>query len=175
MPGKTYFQEKNLEHILTCKTCKHYFDNDCYFPKEEIDKIEHERLKRSIFLCKMCGNKIDRMLTVMQKLYFEKKYNMEIPLICCLCYENLNNDNFLVESKKWFYKFLYMTAGQIFFIFYFFLSFFIFGTGSFIFLVFCIPWSLTTIRFLKKLKRIRNGRNYYKKNFENKNQVKENV
>ena len=164
-PGKLYFQERLLESLLTCKTCAHYFDNDCYFPKSEIDKIEFDRLRRNAFTCKLCGNKIDRMFTVIQKLYLKEKYNVEIPLICCLCYENLNNNKYLDESKKWFYKFLYMVIGQSFFLIYFLISFLIFGPTTFLFLLFCFPWLLSTYRILKKLKNIKSGMRYYEKNF----------
>jgi hypothetical protein len=164
-PGKSYFQERQLERLLTCKSCSHYFDNDCYFPKTEIDKIEYDRLRRNAFICKLCGNKIDRMFTVIQKLYLKEKYNVEIPLICCLCYESLNHNEYLEESKKWFYKFLYVVIGQSFFLFYFLISFLIFGPVSFLFLLFCIPWFLSTYKILKKLKNIKRGMRYYEKNF----------
>jgi len=75
-------------------TCSHYENDECYFPVSEIDKIELDRLTRSRFQCKTCGNKIDLMLTIMQKIYYEVKFNMKMPLICCSCYESLQNNKF---------------------------------------------------------------------------------
>ena len=65
MPGKTRYQNVYMEKILTCLTCSHYLDNECFFHKSEIDEIERNRLKKKRnFSCKLCGNKIDRMLTI---------------------------------------------------------------------------------------------------------------
>ncbi len=93
-PEKTTFEEMQLEKQLTCITCSHYKNDDCYFPKADIDKIEFDRINRTRFECNFCGNKIDRMLTIMQKIYLEEKFQMKMPLICCSCYENLKNKKF---------------------------------------------------------------------------------
>lgn len=93
-PNKTYLEELQLENLLTCKSCSHYVNDDCYFPKSEIDKIEIDRLSRSRFQCNLCGNKIDRMLTIMQKIYFEVRFNMKMPLLCCSCYQNIKKGKF---------------------------------------------------------------------------------
>jgi len=93
-PNKTYFEERKMEKELTCLTCSHYKNDDCYFPRSEIDKIELDRLTRSLFQCNLCGNKIDLMLTLMQKIYYEVKFNMKMPLVCCNCYESLKKNNF---------------------------------------------------------------------------------
>ena len=93
-PEKTTFEEMQLEKQLTCITCSHYKNDDCYFPKADIDKIEFDRINRTRFECKLCGNKIDRMLTIMQKIYLEEKFQMKMPLICCSCYESLKEKKF---------------------------------------------------------------------------------
>lgn len=99
MPDKTLIQERQMEVLLTCKTCKHYFENDCYFPRKEINRIEIDRTKRHMFICKFCGNNIDRMLSVMQKLYLKERFNIEIPLICCSCYESLKSHKLVKDLK----------------------------------------------------------------------------
>ena len=99
-PDKTYFEELQMEKELTCKLCSHYINDDCYFPKSEIDKIELDRLNRSRFQCNLCGNKIDRMLTIVQKIYFEVKFNMNMPLICCNCYQSLEEKKFTEYFKR---------------------------------------------------------------------------
>ncbi|MFX0075001.1 MAG: hypothetical protein ACFE96_06130 [Candidatus Hermodarchaeota archaeon] len=99
-PDKTYLEEMQSENQLTCKSCLHYINDDCYFPKSEIDKIENDRLSRSRFQCNLCGNKIDRMLTIIQKIYLEVKFNMNMPLICCNCYQNLREKNFSVYLRR---------------------------------------------------------------------------
>ena len=93
-PNKTDFEDEQMEKELTCLTCSHYENDDCYFPKSEIDRIEFDRLNRSRFQCNLCGNKIDLMLTIVQKIYFEVKFNMKMPLICCFCYEGLKKNYF---------------------------------------------------------------------------------
>ena len=99
MPNKTMLQDKQMEILLTCKTCQHYLNNDCFFPRSEIDKIEIDRTKRHLFICKFCGNYIDRMLAVIQKLYLKERFNIEIPLICCSCYESLQKHKLIKDLK----------------------------------------------------------------------------
>ena len=91
---KTPIEERQMEKELTCLTCSHYENDECYFPKSEIDKIELDRLTRSRFQCKTCGNKISLPLTIIQKIYYEVKFNMKMPLICCSCLENLQKKRF---------------------------------------------------------------------------------
>jgi hypothetical protein len=99
-PEKTPFEEMQMETQLTCKTCSHYKNDDCYFPKADIDEIEFDRINRTRFECNFCGNKIDRMLTIMQKIYLEENFQMKMPLICCSCYESLINNKFDEYFKK---------------------------------------------------------------------------
>lgn len=93
-PYRTPFEERQMEKKLTCITCSHYENDDCFFPRAEIDKIEFDRINRSRFECNLCGNKIDLMLTLIQKIYYEVKFNMKMPLICCTCYEKLQKKKF---------------------------------------------------------------------------------
>ena len=113
MPGKTRQQEIQMEKDLTCKTCHHYIDDGCFFPKTEIDKIEADRLGMVTFKCKLCGSQIDRMLTVIQKLYLQEKFNIEIPLICCTCYESLKKKNFMDYYEKRLYLAYFLNASII--------------------------------------------------------------
>jgi hypothetical protein len=115
-PDKTYLEELQMETQLTCKSCSHYVNDDCYFPKSEIDKIETDRLSRSRFQCNLCGNKIDRMLTIMQKIYFEVKFNMNMPLICCNCYLSLSEKKYLDYNKRRIYESLSFYIPSIFLI-----------------------------------------------------------
>ena len=94
MPSKNQNQEIQMENTLTCKTCKHYQADECFFPKSEIDKIEIDRLDKMSFKCILCGNKIDRMLTVIQMLYLKQRKGIELPLLCCMCHETLKKENF---------------------------------------------------------------------------------
>ena len=100
-PDKDFFYEMLLERQLTCKTCSHYFDNDCYFQKSEIDTIEQNReKKKKNFKCNLCGTRISIMLSIVQKIYNEEKFKVKIPLVCCNCYERINNNEFMKESKN---------------------------------------------------------------------------
>lgn len=100
MPDKNNHQELQMEKILTCKSCIHYQDDDCFFPKSEIDKIEIDRVDKTSFKCVLCGNKIDRMLTIIQMLYLKQRKGIELPLLCCLCHETLKKKNFLEFYEK---------------------------------------------------------------------------
>lgn len=113
MPGKNRQQEIQMEKELTCITCHHYINDECFFPKIEIDKIEADRLSMVAFKCKLCGSQIDRMLTVIQKLYSQEKFKIEIPLICCTCYESLKNKNFMEYYGKRLYLAYFLNASII--------------------------------------------------------------
>ncbi len=96
---KDYFQDLYLDFKLTCKTCSHYQEDNCYFSKTRIEKIEYKRQKKG-YLCRLCGKSIDRMLTIIYSLYYKETYDVDIPSICCDCYEKINNNEFLSYSKK---------------------------------------------------------------------------
>jgi hypothetical protein len=167
-PNMTYFEELQMEKKLTCKTCSNYINDDCYFPKSEIDKIELDRLNRSRFQCNLCGNKIDRMLTIMQKIYFEVKFNMNMPLICCTCYKNLSKEKYMEYNRKRTYEALsfYIPAFLLFinpfpFNIYAALTYIIFIVILKIIIKHKFHYSLFTWDLLK-------GKKYYKKYFENK-------
>ena len=99
-PVMTPTEELQMEKQLTCISCSHYVNDNCYFPKSEIDRIELDRLNRSRFQCNLCGNKIDRMLTIIQKLYLEVKFQMNMPLICCNCYQSIKEKKFVEYNKR---------------------------------------------------------------------------
>ena len=167
-PEKTPFEEMQMETQLTCKTCSHYKNDDCYFPKADIDKIEFDRISRTRFECNFCGNKIDRMLTIMQKIYLEEKFQMKMPLICCSCYENLKNKKFDEYFNKRIWEALLFYAPVLFSLGNPFPSNLIFAIGSFfavIILKFIIKqyfhYSLFLIDLLK-------GKKFYDKNFKDK-------
>lgn len=166
MPGKTFFQEKQMEKLLTCKSCVHYQENDCYFPSSEINKIEFDRLDRKGIICKLCGNRIDRMLSVVHKLYFKERFNIEMPLICCSCYESLKKNEFVEDSKR---KSTLITLNMcyLFILLTFSFSFGIFGGFTFIIMMIGIVlWSCIFINYLKRLHQIKKGRQYYEKYFK---------
>lgn len=162
----TYFEELQMEKELTCKTCSHYENDDCYFPKSEIDKIEIDRLSRSRFQCNLCGNKIDRMLTIMQKIFFEVKFKMNMPLICCNCYKSLNEKKYLdynrgriIESLSFYLPSIFLLINPF--------PFNIFAATMYILFVIVLKiviklkfhYSLFLLDLLK-------GRKYFEKNFK---------
>ncbi|MFX1409394.1 MAG: hypothetical protein ACFFA6_03515 [Promethearchaeota archaeon] len=172
MPNKTYFEERKLEILLTCKTCSHYQNNDCYFSKARIDNLEQKRLKKTDYLCKLCGNRIDRMFTIIYKLYFKERYNIDIPLICCNCYDSLKRNEFVSRSKWKIYLILSSIFSTIFFLVYFLTFGLIFSSGFSTTLVFLligiILWVIIAIKDLVRLKKVVSGRKYYKRYFINK-------
>ncbi len=166
MPNKTTHQEKEMETLLTCKTCSHYKDDDCYFPTETIDKIEVDRVKAKKYSCKLCGNRIDRMLTVIYKLYFEGKYKIHMPLICCGCYASLENNNFIHSAKKRAYTYLYFFLSAFYLPIFYILVF----LNPALLLLNILLIALTVVlnyRYLKKLAHTIKGMKYYKKYLRN--------
>jgi len=167
-PNLTKLEEIQMEKQLTCKACTHYTNDDCYFPKSEIDKIESDRLSRSRFQCNLCGNKIDLMLTIIQKIYFEVKFNTEMPLICCNCYLSLEEKKFIEYNRRRIFESLSFYTPSIFLI----INPFPYNlVAVFIYLLFVIVlkiiikqkfhYSLFLLDLLK-------GKKFYEKNFRDK-------
>jgi len=181
IPNKTMLQEKQMEILLTCKTCKHYIDDDCYFPQNEINKIELDRTKRHMYSCRFCGNHIDRMLTVMQKLYLKERFNIEMPLICCSCYESLKNQklikDFKIQSKKIKINLIISILGIIFMYLTrnFFLSMpVIYMSIWFLIILSLVSFLIQYFMSLSKLNSMKKGKEFFKAYFsENKEQNQE--
>ncbi len=170
---RDYFQDLYLDIELTCKTCSHYQNNDCYFSRSRIDDIELRRQKKKAFLCKLCGKKIERMFTIIYKLFYKEIYNVEMPLICCDCHEKLNKNEFLSYSKKRFDFYLLNIVISLFFIFYFIVFVSILNIQPLFYILIVIPlFTLVSfivlyiiLKCIKKLKYTIYGIRYFKKYF----------
>ena len=107
-PTMDFFQDFSLDARLTCKTCTHHENDDCYFAKARIDEIDDARRRNIIgnpFRCALCGNKIQILFSIMYKLMLEESQmdqdpSVEIPLICCNCLESIHKNEFLRECAK---------------------------------------------------------------------------
>ncbi|HMF31597.1 MAG TPA: hypothetical protein VKK79_09295 [Candidatus Lokiarchaeia archaeon] len=146
---------------LSCGTCGHYFNDDCYFSAESIDKIERSRDHGQI-ICDFCGDRIHRSSIVYQKLYYEQNYGVKMPLICCGCYANLKNDNFLDQAQK---KMLLLGGVTILsivvFCYYFSLLFFLVEWGVFAILSGLIFWGYFSYNYARKIILTYRGKKYY--------------
>jgi hypothetical protein len=99
-PDKDFFSEMYLDVELTCKTCEHYKVNECYISKERVDEIEYQRIEKKAYRCRLCFHRIHRMFTVMYKLYNKEKHEIDMPLICCDCYDDLFKGEFKREARE---------------------------------------------------------------------------
>jgi hypothetical protein len=102
-PHKNTYQEAQVDKLLTCKTCEHYFHDDCYFPQRDIKLIRFDQ-SRSKFRCELCGNPIHRLINIVQSLYYESQFHTKLPLICCSCHASLNKNTFMNDSMSWTYR-----------------------------------------------------------------------
>ena len=171
---KDDFQDLYLEIELTCKTCLHYHKNDCFFSKSKIDEIELNRTKKKKeFLCRLCGKKIDRMLSIIHKLYNKETYDIEMPLICCDCFEKLNKKEYLSYSRKLTDFYILNIIISIFLLLYFAYFLSILQIPLIFYFIIVIP-IISFIGFIvifiiykctKKLRLIFKGIKYYKKHF----------
>ncbi len=160
----TFFETQQLEHILSCKTCKHYQDDVCYFPKSEIDKIEHDRLSYT-FHCNLCGGSIDRPMTIMYSLYNKNKFNVNIPTVCCTCFSSLEDDTFLSKTRK-----RIGLLGFSFVINFLTVLYFIFRIASNIWWIILLcaglgVWALLAIPDIRNIIFLLRGQKYYKKTY----------
>jgi len=164
-PNKDYFEDLSLDIEITCISCKHYFENDCYFSKARIDEIESRRTEKKPYKCMFCGSHVHRMQSVVYKIYNLEIYNLEIPLICCNCYDNIMDGDFIRYSKKRIIVdiFLMFFLAYSFYIFLYLLDAFEFM--PFLIVLWLIPWSLIVFMDLKRFKYSISGLVYYKKYF----------
>ncbi len=153
-----------FEGMLNCKRCSHYKNDDCFFPREEIDKIEHDRLhKKHGMRCVLCGNKIDRPWSVLMSYYYEEKFGVHIPVICCMCYKALENDSYEKNVKRRIVLFLISLFTSIYFISTYFVTIFVWNyIGIFLFIIPFAFWGYISIRDIKNLYHLYRGRKYYR-------------
>ena len=165
---RDYFQDLYLDAELTCKTCSHYDNNECYFSKTRIDEIINKGLKKA-YLCRLCGKKIDRMLSIIHKLYYNETYDVDMPLICCDCYEKIKNNEFLSYSKKMTDFYILNIVISIFLLCYFVVFLSILNVEPIFYyiliILMCFVVSVVIIRCFKRLRYFYFGIKYYKKHF----------
>ncbi len=159
---KDYFEDMSMEEELTCLTCGHYIDNDCYISKSKFDDIIKNNKK---YICILCGERIHRPFSIIHQIFLKEAYDVDIPLICCNCYDFLNYDTFMRVSMNKIYFALLIFFFGIFFSMVFLFLLDIFAIITILVFLWIIPWSLFTINRLKKLRKVIHGINYYKKNF----------
>ncbi len=150
-----------FEKMLNCKHCDHYKNDNCFFPKSEVDKIERDRLNLTI-RCQLCGMKIDRPFSILMSLYYKEKFNVNMPVICCTCYAGLEHGTFVKNSKRRMILFAISLFTSIYFLFTYFISIPVFNWISI--LLFILPfsfWGYITVRDLKNIYYLRKGRKYY--------------
>jgi len=89
------------EKALNCLKCNHYRNDDCFFPKTEIDKIQKDMgILRKIIRCEICGGRILQIFNVLYKFQAKELLNIHFGLVCCDCYRTLKDKNHnSVESK----------------------------------------------------------------------------
>ncbi len=165
-PHKSIYREKQVEKLLNCKTCAHYFNNDCYFPRIEIDLIERDRQQEKI-KCQLCGNKIHRPLTLIQSLYYGAKFNVKLPLICCDCHSSLNDDTFLQKTKLRIIGFIISFIVSIYIIIYFFSTIISLRVWIILGIIPLFFWGVRGINDIKRIYYLSQGRKYYQKFFAN--------
>jgi hypothetical protein len=150
-----------FEKALTCTRCDHYKKDDCFFPKQEIDKIEQDRQSLKI-RCSLCGMKIHRLYSILMSLYYKEKHNVHIPVMCCTCYAALENDTFGKSSKRRMILFGVSLSTSIYFLFTYALTVFIFNfIGVLLFILPFMFWGYISIRDMKNLYYLYKGRKYY--------------
>ncbi len=153
---------REFEKMLNCKHCDHYKKNDCYFPRNEIDKIEEDRVKQNI-KCLLCGMKIDRPFSIIMSELYKDQHDVNLPVICCTCYAGLERGTFESTSKRRMILFAISLITSIYFLSMYFFQMFTFTWYSI--LVIIIPfafWGYISIRDIKSIYYLHQGRKYYK-------------
>ncbi len=159
-PNKSYFDEQFLDVELTCKSCHHYINDECYFSKSRIDKIAR---KLRCYKCHFCGRKIERMFSVMQKLYYQEKYNVQLALICCSCCESFARGNFSQESKRKIYSYSILFFFNIYSVWIVYFILMLFGINLFLLISYLVPILYINCILFDRVKNLIFGIKYAKK------------
>lgn len=91
------FLAKALPQLIgSCKNCDHYYNNECYFSKEEIDDIRRSHgYAFTLFfnknVCELCGLKIRNEFNTMRRRYLEEVHKKRLPLICTYCNHSIKH------------------------------------------------------------------------------------
>ncbi|OLS12585.1 MAG: hypothetical protein RBG13Loki_3795 [Promethearchaeota archaeon CR_4] len=120
---------------LTCKTCGYYFRDSCYFSATSINEIVHAR-DRGQIICEFCGEKITRVMSVFQKIFYENNFGVKMPLVCCGCFASLKNNDFVGQAKRNIFWWTIISFGSLFACFYYISMLFI-----------LVPWGIAAIIF----------------------------
>ena len=157
---------REYEALLSCKKCNHYFEDNCFFPRSEINKIERDRISNKI-QCNLCGFKIDRPLTLMNKYYLESKSsnNLKIPVICCSCYNSLEKNAFTQTSSKRIWLFLITLPIYITLIVNILQLFLVIPLIAIVFLAPIFYWGYVAVREIVNIYNLYQGRKYYNEIF----------
>ena len=153
-----FHETRRIWHeVKTCKTCDHFIQNDCFFSRRKITLIRL-RAKLQMYRCKFCGSAIDDVFYILYKKIAGQKYNVKIPLVCCLCYISLRSTNMKKEFKSQFKDYFAKSMGFLLLAFipgitFFFPSF----TDNFpmtvlVIYIFIIFFSVAFLNFIKILK-----------------------
>jgi hypothetical protein len=150
-----------FEKVLTCLRCDHYKNDDCYFPKKEIDRIEHDRESLKI-KCNLCGTKIHRLFSILMSFYYKAQYNITMPIICCTCFNALNNNSFIKNTQRRMILLAISFATSVYFLFAYFLTLMVLNPlGLVLIIVPFIFWIYMMVRDVKSLYYLYKGRKYY--------------
>ncbi len=149
------------ESMLTCKTCGHYFNDDCFFPKDTIEEIEGER-KRGKVLCDLCGERIHLSPVVFQKLFYKDKYNVDMPLVCCGCYASLRDNQFMERTRTKIILMIISIVISVFFLInYFFTMLFLTQWGILVLIAPITFWAWAAWKDARRIYYAWRGKKYY--------------
>jgi len=156
-----------FEKMLTCFRCEHYQQDNCYFPRNEIDKIEKDRQDTTI-RCMFCGTKIHRLFSVLMSYYYKDKHNVNIPIICCSCYASLGNNSFIKNTQRRMILFAISLLTSLFFVYSYFQTIILINAVEmFLFFLPFIFWGYISFRDAKNLYYLWKGKKYYQEVFGN--------
>ncbi|MHA1688140.1 MAG: hypothetical protein ACTSYC_06315 [Promethearchaeota archaeon] len=160
-PNKDYFEEQFLELKLTCKTCKHYQNDDCYFSRTRLDKILSNGSKR--YKCAFCGSPIECMFTIIQKLYFKERYNVELTLTCCNCQEFISKGTYLIETKRKMLAYFFMILFFSYSIWVLYFTLILFHLTIYLLILHGIIVFYINVLLFNRILNLHKGRKYFKK------------
>ena len=162
---------------MNCTHCEHYHNNDCYFPKTEIDKNEEDRKELSTRINSLIIEFNDPF-SILMSLYYKAKFGVNMPVICCSCYSSLEKGTFQKNSKRRILLFSISLITSLYFLFTYMAEIMSFTWVSI--LLFAVPfsfWGYISFKDIESIIYLHRGRKNYDKimnaqSYEDKNKEK---
>lgn len=97
--GVSFIQFFRSKETIECTTCQYSHNEACYFSTSKITDLEKKWEQKKI-RCELCGQRINWSNSFLMSYYYKEKFNLNMNLPCCSCYNALVEKKYLEYSRS---------------------------------------------------------------------------